>query len=312
MKKRRVPLGLLCMVWGCAPPPAPEGLDDSVTYAFRNFYAEDAVFTAGLTGLVRWYHQEGYLQVGERATTENSDAFTVSALTDEDIAGLPLEELEGGRDLTRAVGVVSLAEMSCGWKDAEALLVRTDQAVLFPATWEGYERTFDSDRQAFEEAVTQEEFAAVEEPLDRFAEGFDEEAHESSLLLTENQVDTISLLGIDIPAYRMILDVRHGIYDIDGVPTPVVAFLTFTPDAAYTEAGDTGLKQTYSIELDVALEGGGTLRLLAAWAEPVSPLLPADSPLILSYAVNTSLDASERMNDICEGTEEVPGEFEGE
>lgn len=302
-------LALASLAVACQPPPpAPEGLDASSTYMIREFYSNDAYFEAGVVGFLRWYRDEGYLLVGEEATGDNTDAFTVTDLSADDVAQLPLDELEGGRDLSLAKGVVSLAEMDCTWKEAERILIRSDQHVVFSDNFEGYEREYVSSRQTFEGAEEPGSFAGIGEDLDRFAEDFDPTPYETSLLLTVNQVDPASLLGVDLPPYTMYLDARHGIYDIDGEEMPVFAIITFVPGETYNEAGDSGLRQTYSIELNVGISADTTLRVFAAWAEPISPLFASDSALVLNYAVNTSLQASERMSDICAGRIEIPAE----
>ncbi len=305
--------GVTLATTGCAPapPPAPEGLDASARYMIREFYRDDAFFGAGVQGFMNWFNEEGYALVGEQATAENTDSFTVNDLEADDIIHLELNDLAatGGRDVTTAAGVVSLAEMDCSWQESEALLMRADQHVLFDETWEGYTRTYQTDRDVFESASQSEVFAAVDVDMDRFSDDFDPTPYESSILWTLNQVDPKPLLGVDVPEYEMFLDTRHGIYDVDGELTPVVTILTFAVDETYSPNGENGLRQSYSIELNVQRPDNKTLRVLAVWAEPISALFDsADSPLALNYAVNKSLDASDRMTDVCTGAVEVPAE----
>lgn len=289
------------------PPPAPEGLDASTVYLFREFYREDAVFAAGLTGLLDWYEGEGSSLVGERADVDNTDAFTLLDLAPDDVAHLPLEELDGGRDVADAAGVVSLSDMACTWKEAEAWLVREDQHVVFEGNFEAYQREFLTDRKTFEDAEGDGEFTEITEDLDRFGGAFDGTSTASSLLLTENLANPAPLLGVDVPAYPMGLDLRHGVYDLDGESTPVMAILTWVSDETYDDKGENGLRQSYSIEVNYA-RGDRTLRVFAAWAEPVSSLFSADDAFVLNYAVNTSQDAAERLSKICAGEVEIPPE----
>lgn len=303
-------LGASTLAAGCAPPPppAPEGLDESARYMIREFYRDDAFFGAGLQGFMGWYDDEGYLLVGESATNENTDSFTVNDLIPSDVEHLALAELEGGRDVATAAGVVSLAEMDCSWKQSEALLTRADQDTVFDGTWEGYSREFQTSRPNFENAQAEGDMAEVDIDLERFVEGFDMTPYESSILLTRNFPDPASLLGVNIPEYEMFLDLRHGYYEIDGEMTPVLAILTFTVDEAYGPNGDNGLRQSYSIEINVARPDDKTLRMLAVWAEPVSSIADPDDPFVLNYAVNTSLAASDRMTEVCTGAVEIPPE----
>lgn len=305
-----VALGATALAAGCKPPPppAPEGLDESARYMIREFYRDDAYFGAGIQGFMGWFEDEGYTLVGETANAENTDSFTVNDLVQSDIEHLALAELEGGRDVTTAAGVVSLAEMDCSWKESEALLTRADQDTVFDGTWEGYSREYQTSRPAFEGAFEPEDFSDVAVDLERFTEGFDMTPYETSILLTRNFPDPASLLGVNIPEYEMFLDLRHGYYDIDGVPTPVLAIMTFTVDETYGPNGDNGLRQSYSIEINVARPEDKTLRMLAVWAEPVSSIADPDDPFVLNYAVNTSLAASDRMTEVCTGAATIPPE----
>jgi hypothetical protein len=314
------PLAVACKP---APPPAPEGLDESTSYMIREFYNDDAYFQAGVQGFMNWYFEEGYLLVGVSATEENNDSFTISDLSEDDIAGFPLQEVEGGRDLRCAKGVVSLAEMSCTWQKSEEYLARTDQDTVFPDNWEGYARTYRTDRDAYEGATVSGEYEAIGEAIENpFEDGFDGAAIDSTIMFTTNIVDPAPVLGVDVPEYEMYLDFRHGLYEItnqDGEPESVSAFaiLTFITDDAYGATGENGIKQSYSIEINVQRPDDKTLRMFAAWAEPVSAILgtcEADDPewepsaLVLNYAVNTSLGASQRLSDVCAGVETIPAE----
>jgi hypothetical protein len=301
------------------PPPAPEGLDDSTTFLLRNFYADDATFAAGIQGFVEWYETDGAALVGEEATLDTVDAYTIGDLSPDDIAQLPVEEniLESGdedaeripRDLSRAKGVVSLAEMDCTWKTAEALLVRPDQHVVFSEDFEGYQREYVSSREAFENATASEDFAAIRDPLDPFADGFDPGPTESALLFTKNVVDPSTVLTVNLESYDMNLDVRHGVFDLGelsgGEPVGVFAIVTYNIDAAYGGGGNNGLLQSFSVEINVERPGDQTLRMLAVWAESKGGGIEPDSAIALNFAVNKALASSERLSGICAGDIEI-------
>ena len=107
----------LVMLFACKPPPpAPEGLDAVTSYMVREFYSEDEMFEAGVQGFMNWYSTEGYELVGASAEGDNTETFTLNDLQVDDVAHLPLDD--DGRDLSRAKGVISLAEMKCNWKVA--------------------------------------------------------------------------------------------------------------------------------------------------------------------------------------------------
>lgn len=295
---------------------APEGLDEASTYMVREFYADDDTFEAGIQGFVNWYNTEGQELLGVAANENSTDAFKVTTLAPEDIAHLPLEpeilrDAKDGtvaeRDPDLALGVVSLAEMNCGWKEAESLLIRPDQNSVFAGDWEGYERTYLTDVDLFTTASEEEEFDRINDRLEPFAEDFDAEPYARSLIFTDNMADPTKVLTANIEAYPLDLDLRHGIYEVDGESTGVLAILTYNRAAAWGGEQNAALLQSYSIELNLERPNGNTLRMLTVWAEPFdrSGIIPPGSPAALVYAVNKSLASSERISKICGGEIEI-------
>jgi hypothetical protein len=303
---------------GCAPPPpAPEGLNESSSYMVRNFYADDETFKAGVQSFMDWFNSEGQEILGITADVNSTDAFEVEPLQLDDVAHLPLDpeiitdardDIIEARDTTRAVGVVSLAEMDCSWTETEALLVRPDQDTVFSGDWEGYERTYVTPMDTFTEGSTSSDFADIRRNLEPFAEDFDPAPYASSLLFTDNIVDPTLVVTANIESYPMDLDLRHTTVDIDGEQTGVLAVLTYNRAAAWGASGQAALLQSYSIELNIERPGGRTLRLLAVWAETFdrSNLVAPDSPLAKVFAVNKSLDSSNRISAICSGDIVLP------
>jgi len=292
------------------PPPAPEGLDASTSYLVRNFYADDATFEAGVQGFMDWFEAEGKNLMGENVDLDETEAFTVGDLSADDVAHLPLDmqiitdgnkETLEDRDMSLAKGVVSLAEMDCDWLEAEDYLVRPDQHNIFAGDWEGYDRTYVTPRVTFQEASQSGSYDRITETLDPFAEGFDPSAYGKTLLFTDNQVDPTKVILADMPSYPMDLDLRHGTYTVDGEDLGAFAILTYNPAAVWGPAGNNGLVQSYSIEINVQRPNDRTLRLLAVWAQPSGSGIQPDSPLALNYAVNKSLDSSIRLSEICAG-----------
>jgi hypothetical protein len=273
----------------------------------RNFYADDALFLAGVQGFMAWFEEEGFALIDLENDIDNvSEAFTVGALSEDDIAHLPID---GGRNITDAAGIVSIAEMQCSVTEAEALLMRGDQDALFD-DWEDYERTYVNSRADFAAATESQVFIPISTGLAPFEEGFDAAPYAPALLQTLNQVDPSPIFGglADIDDYEMHLDFRHGVYDIDGDSVPAFAILTFIRQGVTGPAGANHLHQSYSVEINVAQEGDTTLRMLAVWTEPEGANMSPDDPIILNYAVNKSRDASQRMTELCDGTLELPPE----
>jgi hypothetical protein len=276
---------------------APSGLEDSLHFLYREFYADDETLGAGLTGLLDWVEQDGDELLGERADLENVGAFQLGSLARSDLARTPVQ---GDPDPALAGGVVSVASMACDWKRAEALLVRGDQDVVFEGTWDTYARDYQTARSEFEDARDAEIEPVKEEILD-------EEllAKPTALLVTQNAVQTTELtVTLD---FDLVLHFRHGRWEVQGEEREALLILGFVPEPSFTDGGKTGIAQSYSIDVNVA-QGGETLRVFGAWSELVSTFLQSDSPLILSSAVNKAQDTAERLSDICAGELEIVGE----
>jgi hypothetical protein len=316
MQTHRIVLLLLIVstaaMAGCRPPPAPEGLDDSTSYMMREFYKNDALFNAGIQGFMNWYFEEGFeltgVEAGDNENQEPLDSFTVGDLVWDDVSHFPLE---GPRTIENAKGVVSLAEMDCVWTRAEDILLRPDQDTVFDSSWEEYARTYVTPRAEFQDATTSGEFGEIAEDLSPFEEDFDAAPFSTSLLFTENVSNPATVAGVDLPPYDLRLDLRHGVVpvvDEAGADTEVgvLAILTYNLAPVYSENGGNGLIQSYSVEINVERPGDKTLRMLAVWAEPLG--IDSDSTFVLSYAVNQSLTASNRLSDICSGVVDIPAE----
>ena len=288
------------------PPPAPEGLDDATSYLVREFYAEDAIFEAGLVGFMNWFDDEGFELAGERANSENTDAFTVGDLQESDVEQLPLVH---GRPVEDTAGVVSLAVMECDLATTEDLLVRPDQFNVFDGDWTSYERSYGVPRADWQGAMEDREFDAVNEPLTPYGDDADDLASWArTFLQTSNRVDPEPEFGglADLNEYDLSLDFRHGVYDIGGEELAVFAILSFQVDSVPNPAGDAWLHQTYGLEIDVEQPGGTTLRMLAVWSELEGAGLSSDTALVLNLSVNKALDSSERISGICSGEFEIP------
>lgn len=303
---------------GCTPPPeAPEGLDDSTNYLMEKFYSSDAEFEAGIQGFINWYDTEGAGMTNEDATLETVDAYTVGDLTEAAISHLPIDDeilidaKEGTiepRDLSKAKGVVSLAEMACAWSTAEALLVRPDQHEVFNKDFEDYERTYLSSRPVFEEATEALVFDQIEDALTPFDDAFSRDDVARSLLMTENNLDPSAVFGTNLEPYPMNLDLRHGLFTINEEEVGVMAIITYSISAAWGKHESNALLQSFSIEVIIERATEQSLRMLAVWSQPKGGGLEPDSPLALNVAVNKALASSQRISDICEGKIDIVSE----
>jgi hypothetical protein len=303
-------LALVAIQPGCARTvPAPEGLDDSTRFLLREFYGDDATISAGLSGFLDWYDEEGNSLVDVEASADNAEGFEVAPLEPADLAALPIPD--DGRELLRAQGVIGLARTDCAWDAAEALLVRADQAVVFDGEWSHYERAFVSDRGAFEAAS-----AAVAEGGDGFApvgsrvdtpsggEALDASL-EPAFLLTENAVGTDEA-GVVLD-YTLHIQLRHGRFDVQGEETPVLLLLTWLPERADGEGGTNSIEQVYGVDVLLEREPGHALRLVASWTDVRSPWLSEDDPsLLISTSVRRIQRFADRLTEICREEVELP------
>lgn len=314
-------VSFLMILWsavltGCkAPPPAPEGLDESARYLVREFFADDPTFVAGVQGFVNWFDAEGADLVGVDATIDNAGAFTVGDLLAEDVAALPLSEdlviANPGqeneeripRNVEDAAGVVSLAQMACPVRgadlSAETLLARPDQDVVFCEDFSSYERTYDTPLEIWEGGWTTG-FEPIRERLDPYSGSFSGEETADALMFTTNLVDPTRVLVADIEEYSMDLVLRHGTYELEEGPVDTTAILTFVREAAWGDAGANALIQSYSVEINVERDGQ-TIRMLAVWAHPKGSGVQPDDNAALAFAVNKAGKSSQRMSDICAG-----------
>lgn len=284
---------MLLLLLACQrPPPAPDGLDASARHLLREFWSDDDTVAAGLTGFVRWFDDEGYALVGVDATNANADGFTLIDLDAADIAALAVDD--DGRDLAAANGAIGVATFGCSAASAEALLVRSDQAVVFD-DFDSYERTFATDRATFEAATP--EAPPADEPI------APEDDRPELVLRTDNTL-TVSAIGTTL-TYPLVRAFRHGRFEVDGSDTAALLALSYVP----TATGDgTVLRQNYGVEVVVDRPDTATLRAFAVWTEVDSPLLGPDSPLWTANAVNTTTKSAERMDALCRGEATLPDE----
>jgi len=253
---------------------------------------------------MNWYNDEGHLLIGEAATVDNTESFSLDVLTDEDVVGLPLRE---DIVIEQAMGVVALANIGCSWQSLESYMVRADQDVV-SEDWEGYQRSFLSSRSDFENATLSDDYARINEAIDPFDAEFDPAEFGSSVLMTDNIANPGPILFTDLPAYGVRLHLRHGVFTIDDGETGAVVALSFTSDPVYDDNGSSGLLQSYSVEVIIDQGSGQSLRLLALWNDSFGPGVESDSAIVLNYAVNRALDSADHLSDLCAGMIDIPDE----
>jgi len=317
MNHRKLGLGCICVLsMACSqPPPAPESLNEAVQYMFREFYAADPEFQAGVQGFMNWYNTDGKEIADVQADLNTAHKYTLDPLSLEDVAHLPLDDeillnvkddLWGARDPSLAIGVISVGSMGCDWKTAERYLTRPDQDTVFNSDWESYSRVYLSSEEAFLAASEAESFDAMPDAVAPWTDGFDHDSLSKTLLRTVNQVDPSKVLTSNIEAYELNLDLRHGLFEVDDSEVGALAILTYNKGAAWGSGGNDGLVQSYSVELNVETGPNQTMRMLAVYAQAESAATDTDGALAYTYAVNKSLKSSQRMSEVCSGEAEVP------
>ena len=299
------------------PPPAPESLNEAVRYMFREFYSADPEFQAGVQGFMNWYNEEGKEIADVQASLDTAHKYSLEPLTMDDINYLPLDEqilldpkedTMGERDPSKAIGVISVGTMDCDWKTAEDYLVREDQDTIFEDDWEAYSRQYLSSKDTFLDASQTEAFDSIDEPVNPWASDYDDAVYAATILRTVNQVDPSKVLTSNIEAYELNLDLRHGLFTVGDSDVGALAILTYNKGAAWGSAGNDGLVQSYSIELNVETEAGQTMRMLAVYAQAESAATDTEGALAYTYAVNKSLKSSQRMSEVCSGAVELAEE----
>ena len=301
--KRPVVAAAVALLVGCqAPPPAPEGLDDSVRFLLNEFYADDLTFGAGITGLLNWMDSEGTALLDVDPNTGNVADFRLdTSLTAEDIDTMPVAH---DRDPADAPGVVGLAEIDCDWSRGEQVHVRPDQDVVFEGEWTTYDRTFESPRAAYDEAREANSFPAVGTGLEPASTDWTSSDLAPVFLKTRNSLGTSSL-GIDFE-YTLDLHFRHGEWEVQGEPLQGMVILTWMAESAQSINSDNWLHQVYSVDMILARGEGRGLRVVANYTE-VGPAA-SDSELVQVLGINRILDFSDHLNAICRGDRELPAE----
>ncbi len=286
---RWVPLLVLCA--SCSrPPETPEGLDQSLRHLFQAFYGPDDGVSAGLSGMVQWYESEGRELLGTSADIDNIGAFELGELGEAEVGAFSPRP---SGDPRAASGVIAVAELPCQWHQAEELLIRPDQDVVF-TDFDFYERTYVSSRQDYDSAREQDLFPLVTSEI----VPDDAESAPGALLRTENSTSGTEL-GVTIP-FQLRMHARHGEFDVLGEPARAGLYAVWMPERAEASGGVNTMEQTYSLEVDLE-RGGQTLWVYASWAELHTSVYDSDSTVMMAISANKARGTGERMAAICEG-----------
>lgn len=292
---------------GCqpAPPEAPEGLEDTARYLMSQFYCDDAMVGAGLTGLMDWYDEEGTALDGESPTTGEDNVaadFQLQTLLAEDLA--PTMATSSDRELSLAGGVMAVSTLSCDWAGIEMIGGRADQDVVFEGEWAHYARTFETDRTAYDSATAARRFPSIDRVLDPTADDFDPADTAESILWTSNPLGT-SEFGVSMD-YTLNIHFRHGLYLVQGEERHATITLTWQPDPTWASGGGNALHQNWGVDALVEGADGRVVRLVVIWSDIESVATGTD--LLVNLQVNRINRFSDRMSAICDDPSILPPE----
>ncbi len=302
-------LGIVCVVAGSAcapaPPEAPEGLEDTARYLMREFYSDDAMIGAGLTGLMDWYDSEGIDLDGQSPTTGEDAAaadFQLQPLVPADLAVTQVSSTD--RDLELATGVMAVSTLSCDWNGIEMIGGRTDQDVVFDGEWAHYSRDFHTDRTAYESATEARSFPSIDQAMDPSVDGYDPAGTAESILWTSNPLGTVEF-GVTMD-YTLDIHFRHGVYMVQGEERHATITLTWQPDPTWGSGGSNALHQNWGVDALVERADGRVVRLVVVWSDIDSVATGTD--LLVNLQVNRINRFSERMSAICDDPSILPPE----
>ena len=115
---------------------------------------------------------------------------------------------------------------------------------------------------------------------------------------------------MNLDAYPLFLDFRHGRYTVDGEELGAFAIATHMRDPVVNGAGN-GLAQTYSIEINVERPGGKTLRMLTVWAQALTEGITIDDDVARRAAVNKALQSSDDLSALCAAVDQIEDDGTG-
>ena len=134
----------------------------------------------------------------------DTDTFTLNDLKTDDVSHLPIDDY--GQDLSRAKGVISLAEMNCSWQKPKHTYY---ERIKMPSL-QVIGRLMNVLTSATEPLKQQLRvmISDIPEALNPFDETFDVDSVAANMIFTLNRADPTPLLGVDLPPYDLYLDFR--------------------------------------------------------------------------------------------------------
>jgi hypothetical protein len=279
----RILLTLMVFLTACeAPEPAPEDVDELMSFVFRHYELEDDNQARSLAdaadNLLEWF--EGRSWIAEDSADPDADydagfGATISTLTSEALDSLSPPSATADSD--GAIGVMVARWQDCSLADIDRIYLDPGQFELFPGNYNSYERS-------------------AMEDIDCFADGECDRAN------WRTEIGQTQLI------YSYTMDMASGIRRIDAVPAsddlaaPIQARLSRTwmlDEPELTPVDNTRFIQNYQLEFMVP-QGSGLVHFYGQWTHLVAQDINTEAPIFLNSYVDGLYEYLDSMQGLCQ------------
>jgi len=210
--------------------PAPAALDRLFPWFFTKIdEGSDEELAEGIRNLHK---------AGKVAQLEDTVDGTISKLTKDELAVVDLQN----RDPSKASGVYMLNKVTCGLPQLERILYHKQQDDLYEDTYDRYDRTFTTDKQAY---------------IDRDTAELSWEVEYDATILGKECTSTVLAKLRRVP----VLDDEQSPFG------PALIARAHIPRPAQFSGGNTSLSQDYQIEMYYKAGNGEILHAYGIWRE---------------------------------------------
>ncbi len=276
-------LTMTLLLVACDPPePAPEDVDELMSFVFRHYELEDdnqarSLADAGVN-LLRWFDGRSWIDPESADPDAEYDAgfgATISALSD--VALDSLDPPSQTSDAGNAVGVMVARWQDCSLADLDRIYLNPDQFTLFPENYLSYERS------AFE-------------GVECFRDG------------SCDRADWHTAIGQQQLAYTYTMEMASGFRRIDAVPAsddsaealPARLSRTWMLDEPQlTPVDDTRFIQNYQLEFMIPHDGG-VVHFYGQWTHLEAPGINTEAGIFLNSYVDGLYEYLDQMQVLCQ------------
>ena len=264
-----------------APEPAPEDVDELMSFVFRHYEMEEdnqarSLADAGVN-LMDWFEGRSWIADDSADPDADYDAgfgATVSTLSAEALSSL--DPPARSADADNAVGVMVARWQDCSLADIDRIYLNPDQGSLFPDNYISYERS------DFEDTAC-------------FGAGSCNAANWHTTMM-QGQLH-----------YTYTMEMASGIRAIDAVPAsdnfaePLSARLSRTwmlDEPELSPADETRFVQNYQLEFMIP-QGSGLVHFYGQWTHLSAPGINTESGYFLTSYVEGLYEYLDRMGTLC-------------